>query len=233
VRWFEAAPDAEVLPFESVILRTDWEIDPWMDAPVGEVADAPRSTDLTRAPRGSGRGHVCGTEEQFREGAHYDADAPPVLYGGSGLPHCCGLWPVQRGGAGAGGRIGIVVEPPVTPIVGGTCGDPAEIELGVTYSSSWSGTEGLLRYWWPGPLVLDTRYRIVTTSTESTRDYLVSGGADPCDVDVIIASGTFAVACRSGLNDVLSDGGLTLTVGDLIAGDPFDFTFRIEVGECP
>ena len=150
VRWFEAAPDAETLPFESVILRTDWEIDPWMDAPVGEVSGAARSTDLTRAPRGSGRGHVCGTEEEFREGAHYDPDAPPVLYGGSGLPHCCGLWPVLRGGAGAGGRIGIVVAAAVVP--GPDCAGAAVIEFDTWYSATHPGSIFVV-HWFkvPGP----------------------------------------------------------------------------------
>jgi len=232
VRWFEAAPDAETLPFESVILRTDWEIDPWMDAPVGEVSGAARSTDLTRAPRGSGRGHVCGTEEQFREGAHYDPDAPPVLYGGSGLPHCCGLWPVLRGGAGAGGHAALVV---MGGIVGGTCDEPALCELGVTYSSHWSGVPAflLLRYWFPNSMTALTSYRIIVTSTDPTGDYSLATGTEPCDVDGFLAVGDFATACRSGFNDTVATGaGATLTVATGVSGDPYDFTFRVEVGEC-
>lgn len=104
VRWMEAAPDAEVLPFPSVILSRQQEQDDWLPIEPGEVADALRTTTLERAPAGTGTGHICGTEEEFNNGEVFDPTREPLQYGSYGLPLCCD--PPMRvfGGAGAGGR---------------------------------------------------------------------------------------------------------------------------------
>ncbi len=53
------------------------------------------------APANSGKGHYCGTEEDFREGAVFDPDLH-VEYRNNGLPKCCPGDP--EGGVGLGGR---------------------------------------------------------------------------------------------------------------------------------
>lgn len=103
VRWQEAEPNAECIPFESIILSTQQEPEQGFEDGVGEVADTTRRTTLARAPRGLAGAHVCGTEEEFRNGGTRDPSLPPVRYGATGWPLCCD--PPKRvrgGGAGSG-----------------------------------------------------------------------------------------------------------------------------------
>lgn len=114
VRWMDARPGALCIPFESCILEKQMEPDAWLPGGIGEVAEAERITTLEKSPPGTGRGHVCGTEEMFRDGERYDPDSEPVRYGTGGLPLCCfpPLGAVVGGGGGLAADFLIVPPPP-------------------------------------------------------------------------------------------------------------------------
>lgn len=71
-------------------------------APVGEVWGTPRRFDGRDPPDVIGLDHVCGTEADFRRGAHAPA-SPPRVYAKDGLPACCRPVPdaIEMGGGPA------------------------------------------------------------------------------------------------------------------------------------
>lgn len=185
----EAAPGAEVLPFESVILSTQQEIDPWLESPVGEVASADRVTTLARAPAGTGRGHVCGTEEEFREGGTLEADLPPVDYGALGLPLCCEPPKRVRGGAGAGGRAALVVEPLIPPPVSLGPFDACQFPLiqlsGPPWSVAVSPTNQNFSWLMLGGFTVGVTYRITIWCSAGTFVELRNGTECPGNFPVV------------------------------------------------
>lgn len=127
IEWFPCAPGAKDLPFESNITNPFWERDQYEfedgDEPLEEVIP----TGKPRVKPGTGRGHFCGTEEDFREGGLYLPDDPPVLYGRLGLPACCNPPVVMQGGVEDGGW-------DVVPVVpGNDCFTAAPVEFDQTY----------------------------------------------------------------------------------------------------
>jgi hypothetical protein len=87
--WRRATPGAMPLPFPSKICSLDWVTRPALVEGPGEVYGAPR-TFLKRGPFGGpALDHICGTEEEHRQGELLDDMRPLAEYGASGLPKCC------------------------------------------------------------------------------------------------------------------------------------------------
>jgi hypothetical protein len=109
VKWVEARPDALTLGRTNIITSQDWELDRGLlPVEVGEQ-EGRRKFAIADAPVGLGRGHVCGTDEDFNEGGSYEPDLPPVEYSALGWPLCCDPPRRVSGGPGASGRTAVVV----------------------------------------------------------------------------------------------------------------------------
>ena len=101
--WYPALPNAPVLGFPSAISSLNWgveerDIGVYCGYRVGEVPTAERKYTNQKPKPAARGGHVCGTPEDFADGAVYDPDAPPIPYRPDGLPQCC----VDGGGVGLG-----------------------------------------------------------------------------------------------------------------------------------
>ena len=105
IRWTECHPDAQPLPYPSVILSLDMERSDNQEWPVGEVDGAPRRFIRDVTPPGLIGDHVCGTEQDFGEGGEYRPDLPPAEYAQDGWLKCCEPPKTIRGGAAAGGHV--------------------------------------------------------------------------------------------------------------------------------
>lgn len=125
VQWYKCAPGAPTLGFESCLNSLDWAGFPWLRRGPGEVFNAPREYHQANPIAGADGHHVCGTEEDFRDGERYLPDLPPVEYSPEGLPRCCGV----VGGVVLGGS-GFVPQAVGAAVVGGPT-DP-----GPTYTDS-------------------------------------------------------------------------------------------------
>lgn len=126
VEWFPAAPGALPLGRLSNITIPYWEQDQFEyddgDLPLSSAE--PTGKPVVRP--GTGRGHVCGTDEDFREGGSYEPEGEPVTYGQQGLPTCCGAPVVAGGAVSDSGQVVVLV--PIVP--GQACEDATEIPLG-------------------------------------------------------------------------------------------------------
>lgn len=125
--WFPAAPGALPLGRVSNITNPFWEMDQFEysdgDLPLSSVV--PTGKPIVRP--GTGRGHVCGTDEDFREGGLYEPLEPPATYGVQGLPTCCGAPVLLGGGVRDGGAVGVVF--PLVP--GSDCATALLFDVGV------------------------------------------------------------------------------------------------------
>lgn len=90
ILWYPALPTAKPLPFPCSISNPFWERDQYVFTDGTLPLDTVVPTGKPQTKPGTGRGHVCGTPEDFEEGGHYDPLAPAVTYGAQGLPSCCG-----------------------------------------------------------------------------------------------------------------------------------------------
>lgn len=102
--WYPALPNAEPLPFPCCISNPYWERDQYQFGDDNCDFETIVPTGKPRTKPGSGGGHVCGTEEDFRDGGLYLPDDPPELIGMQGLPACCNPAVVGRGGVIDGGK---------------------------------------------------------------------------------------------------------------------------------
>lgn len=222
VIWIPVAPGALPLRRVSVIAVPDWDDVYWTWAgAVGEYT-APLSYSNQRARPGTGRGHVCGSDQDFEEGGDYDTELAPVTYGASGLPTCCAApvvgaggmvlggfgsvgfitRPVARGGLVLGGRGDVVYYPP-GPDGGSGCADAPLIPLGATVHVD---TTTAAHKW----------YRFTADGTHSY-DF-VAPGEDETTLFVSAWTGT----CPGGLSSVFTLHGLgsdTWTFSTPPAGD--------------
>lgn len=89
IEWYRCQPGVPELGYESAITPLRWRPCPWLAEGVGEVFDRPQPFDQGVPRVGADGGHVCGTEDDFRDGGLYLPDEPPVEYAGDGLPLCC------------------------------------------------------------------------------------------------------------------------------------------------
>lgn len=148
--WYPALPDAPVLPFPSIITSSEWDVEerrngyPYRTGP-GEVWDAPRVRLRPQTKPAAAGKHVCGTREDFEQGAHYDPTLPPRLYRPDGLPTCCapGRGVLLGPAPGPIPTGGLVWTTPAMSPAGGlvwtTPGDPPPVGFCGTYTSDVSG----------------------------------------------------------------------------------------------
>lgn len=161
VRWFPAAPDAVAIPWPSNLDVPDWlrsfELPEYPGTVPAEWPGNPYNR--AKAVPGSGRGHVCGTAEQFAGEAALDPDAD-MRYRPDGLPVCCDPVRELKGGAGGGVQASVGVVTPLTP--GATCGVGSVVPLGVTVGGPLSlGPPVSNEFnWWRFSAVFGTTYRV-------------------------------------------------------------------------
>ncbi len=134
--WYPALPNAGVLPVPSAFLDGIW--DEWYyeyDGP-GPVYRTHIRDNWQKTKAGSGRGHYCGTAEDFAEGGLYDPTLPPVEYSSNHLPVCCDvIQPAVLGGIGVGGHVVPSYTPPPPPFTpGNTCATAAVAQLNTIYT---------------------------------------------------------------------------------------------------
>jgi len=116
---------------------------------------------------GTGRGHVCGTREDFEQGGLYDPLLPDATYGVQGLPTCCGAAvPVSAVVRDAGT---VVVSFPVPP--GNTCATAKVLTIGVP--ETWT-VAPLGDHWFviAGTVGVAECWQYVTNSGGVTRQFL-------------------------------------------------------------
>lgn len=121
IQWIHTAKGAEPLGIDSAIYPRDWDADKWRDWPLGELWDQYDRPYIRAMPiEGSGRGHYCGTEADYRDGVRWDDPRPPMVYRTDGLPQCCDAPIIRGGGPVVGGR-GLVSVVDAVPALGATC----------------------------------------------------------------------------------------------------------------
>jgi len=212
ILWYPAAADAPALGFSSCMAVPNWDAagQQW-EGHVGMVPGAPQLFRNEKPRVIANYDHVCGSQADFTNGAVFDPDLPPVLYGVQGLPACCAAPVVPVGGAVVGGAadVGFI---PVPTVVGGVvvggdadvvfyppgppAGDDCEtapvIPLNVIVESEIADTD---QQWWE-----------FTSDGSHDYDVTVSGATDS----------EIALAARSGT----CPGGLTpLTVTHSLGSD--------------
>jgi hypothetical protein len=173
VTWFPAAPGALPLGRVSNITIPFWEQDQfeYSDGLLPLSSVVPTGKPVVRP--GTGRGHVCGTDEDFREGGIYAPLDPPVTYGVQGLPTCCGAPALLGGGDGVGGVVGVVwaVAPGLTCPTAAAW--PVDAGLYAVTNPPFAG-----EYWWRWPVVNGVTYRVrrVITSGSTSAPIVVTEG---------------------------------------------------------
>lgn len=174
IRWYPAAPGAEVLPFPSKINSLDWSTWPWLAEGVGEVyipgveTNRPRGREFNHAkpiPYAVGL-TPCEPAEVFSEGEVYDPDAPPQKYDEKGLPLCCINMMNVTGGVLWGGSAAFLPEPPPP---GTNCADATDLDVDTWYVVTLPQSFGFYTWRWaPIPGTASVRWRIKLLSTFST-----------------------------------------------------------------
>lgn len=184
VVWYPVAKGAPALGRSSAIAVPNWDDRTWEWAgTVGEyTAKLEARGDKPRVI--ANYDHVCGTDEDFREGGHYDDVAPPVKYGAQGLPACCnppvvgkgGLvlggrgsvsyapLPARRGGVVLGGKGDVVYYPP-GPTGGTSCVDAPLIPIPSTLTAPLTTAAA---QWWKFLADGVHQYRLVAPGEDET-----------------------------------------------------------------
>jgi hypothetical protein len=103
VRFYEALPNAPTLGIWSVVYCSENDAVKWPPQGVGTIRRTPFGFTGATSPAGLLFDHICGTEDEFANGAIYDPARPPAPIGAQGLPLCCFPPPRIGGGGGAGG----------------------------------------------------------------------------------------------------------------------------------
>ena len=120
--------------------QPNYQDEPWQQRP-GEVFGEPRPYSPFTTPIGLNYAHVCGTPEEFVDGAFFDPDAD-VKYDEQGLPVCCGgpivpVFPLV---------VGFELMDAETPAPGTACATAPEVELGIWYV--WEVSGGPMNLFW-------------------------------------------------------------------------------------
>jgi hypothetical protein len=147
VQWYFTRPGAELMPFGSAFVSSNWDDDGSADVQLGE--NRYRSTKPWRngaTPRRAFGQHFCGEEPQWQQG-FLAGFFPLAEFDGQGVPKCCGRWDWFRGGGVGGGHSGVA---PIIYSLGGGVGGGHSTGSGTEYShgggvggghSTGSGTE--------------------------------------------------------------------------------------------
>jgi len=89
VKWYPADLTKGPLPFPSRISSHDWATEPHRTEGVGEVWNTDRDFNHAKNLGPIPGPHVCGTEDEFRNGEVFDPARPTMEYHASGIPKCC------------------------------------------------------------------------------------------------------------------------------------------------
>jgi hypothetical protein len=138
IEWYPARDDAEVLPFDSAFCNLDQQrmdqiLPIFCGYKVGEVPFRERPRSFAKANKRPNGPNVCGTREDFEDGAVYNPDLPPEPRDQDGLPVCCH----HEGGLVLGGLVatptsgGLVFGGAVESAIGGpTCAGATVFSVG-------------------------------------------------------------------------------------------------------
>jgi len=169
VIWYPALKTAPDLGRVSIVARPEWDADQqeWAE---GGVSSEGEWLNRAAVPGALGA-HVCGTDEQFRDGCERDTSLPDVLYGAFGLPQCCAPpVPGAAGGAG-GGRASLVWT--LTP--GASCAAATLFPVD-SGQQNVAFPPGPSDSWFKFPTVSGTTYRVLFTPIIDLPDMQVSEG---------------------------------------------------------
>lgn len=94
IEWYPARDDAEVLPYDSVFCnldqqRMDQVLPIFCGYDVGEIPFTPRPRSFAKAPTRPNGPRVCGTADDFENGAVYDPTLEAEPRDADGMPICC------------------------------------------------------------------------------------------------------------------------------------------------
>lgn len=155
IEWFPAAPGALPLAMPSNITIPYWEQDQfgYDDDELPLNTAEPTGKPVVRP--GTGRGHVCGSAEDFREGGLYEPGEPAVEYGQQGLPRCCMAPVIGRGLVRDSGACGVFY----SVIPAADCEDAPIVAMGGDASAPYPPYLGWLRW----PIVAGRTYRVTAT----------------------------------------------------------------------
>jgi len=191
--WYPALPDAEPLPFPCSISNPYWEQDQYEFGPDNCDFDSIEATGKPRTKPGSGRGHFCGTEQDFQEGGLYLPDDPPELFGMQGLPACCNPAVVGQGGVVDGGKASVAATV--------ACGVYSVLTLGETHTFPGPSPPAA-GFLWAFPVTAGLTYRI-TLSSPTGQDWVASLAQGACPNGTHI--GNFFIGDFIGTNPFIND----------------------------
>jgi len=176
IQWYAAAPGAPTLGRGTSFMSLDWTSEttkvqnpnwpdlPWNQRP-GEIFEAARPFAPWPTPIGLNYAHVCGTDDDFLDGAVFDSELD-VQYDEQGLPLCCNGPAVPFLPLTLGFDVQLIEEAPTS---GTNCADATDLEDGVWYVRTFPTSFGFYTYRWaPIPGSASVRWRIKLLSTFST-----------------------------------------------------------------
>jgi hypothetical protein len=221
IEWYPCAPGAKVYPGVSCISNPFWERDQF-EFEDGELPlESVIPTGKPRTKPGTGKGHVCGSEEDHREGGLYLPDEPPVLYGMLGLPACCNPPVVMRGGVVDGGKA-------VVPVVPGqTCLTATPAALGETLLLDvLAGQQAWVRV----PISVFAAHHMRVSSDPGLSCFVQTGP----DCSTLSSQGFFSFAAGLCQNWPLSAGGAGLFAWVTFIGGAARkvFSLTVDAGTC-
>jgi hypothetical protein len=230
IRWVEARPDAQPLPYPSVICSRLMEPDPWLTPEVGEQRVERYGTTLEKAPIGVNGNHVCGTPEEFERGGTFEPELPPAEYDANGFLVCCEGPKKLIGGLGLGGRAAWHVGP-VTPPLGNNCQTAPLLTVGAPYAVTVGPTS--IRKWAafiPTGLFGEWRVRLLNGTTHAQVDVRFWTGLCPFEV-FDQQPFTSTSLCYSYFWSPAPSTPVWVTIASL-TGAPLEVVFLLEAGSC-
>jgi hypothetical protein len=126
---------------------------------VGEVFGEDRTFLPKSLPTFPPNNHICGTEQDHREGGEYLPALPPVTFREDGLPTCCGPLPVPP--------------PPPPPPAGETCPTAEEVMAEETFEGV-TGEVGTSHWVRVTGFIADRVYYCTFTNSSSSHVQLLS-----------------------------------------------------------
>lgn len=232
IEWYRTAPGAPDLGRTTSFMSLDWTSstetrvypsytdEPWLQRP-GEVFGEPRPYSPRPVPIGLTYGHVCGTDEEFNDGAEYDPERN-VDYDEQGLPLCCGgpIVPVFDLVVGFEGEL----EP-----AGDTCEDAIEIEMGELITGTIGPGQ---ERWWKVPVTGGATYHITYTVSGTSGIVSVISAWSGCVGGFVYMAGAAGVAQCISSAMFLGQATLPIRVNDTVGGTGRTYSWKIEPGPC-
>ena len=94
VKWYFADDPSKVIPFDTPFASANWYDDEALNVELGELPLTIPKWSNGATPPTVNPDHICGTQEQWRDGFPSDEFLPGVLYDIHGIPFCC--YPMER-----------------------------------------------------------------------------------------------------------------------------------------